>query len=151
MDGIIWNNPAVWWFVIGLVLIVSEFIIPGVVIIFFGIGAWIVSILMLMFDMPLNLQLMIFVVTSVAALILFRGRMYQNMTQTGESSIADRLEGFQGEIAVTETAFEPGKIGKVTLKGSSWEAWSDENIEAGERVEIIDKESIKLKIKRKGA
>ena len=37
------NFAAMLWFVAGLILILVEFLMPGLIIIFFGAGAWIVS------------------------------------------------------------------------------------------------------------
>ncbi|MBW1855703.1 MAG: hypothetical protein JRJ00_13650 [Deltaproteobacteria bacterium] len=36
-------NPTTVWFVLGLILALSEFAVPGVILIFFGVGAWIVA------------------------------------------------------------------------------------------------------------
>ena len=36
-------SPEIIWFVIGFVLILVEFAIPGLIVIFFGLGAWVVS------------------------------------------------------------------------------------------------------------
>ena len=44
-----WLTPELIWFLIGLVLIILEFGIPGVVTVFFGIGAWLVSFVMFVF------------------------------------------------------------------------------------------------------
>ena len=37
-------DPVIVWFVIGLVLALLEFALPGVILIFFGMGAWIAAI-----------------------------------------------------------------------------------------------------------
>jgi len=34
-------NPTLIWFFIGLVLLIAEFSVPGVILVFFGIGAWV--------------------------------------------------------------------------------------------------------------
>jgi hypothetical protein len=33
-------NPTLLWFLLGLALILLEFVVPGVILVFFGIGAW---------------------------------------------------------------------------------------------------------------
>ena len=38
-------DPAVWWFIAGVALIVAEFVVPGLVVVFFGVGALLVSLL----------------------------------------------------------------------------------------------------------
>jgi len=32
------------WFIAGLVLILLEFVVPGVILVFFGAGAWVVAL-----------------------------------------------------------------------------------------------------------
>jgi membrane protein implicated in regulation of membrane protease activity len=42
-------SPIIIWFVVGLVLILMEFVIPGLVIVFFGLGAWVAAIFVAIF------------------------------------------------------------------------------------------------------
>ena len=37
-------NPVLIWFLAGLVLVLLEFAAPGVIIVFFGLGAWIAAV-----------------------------------------------------------------------------------------------------------
>ena len=61
-------TPEVIWFLVGLVLLVMEFMLPGLIIGFFGVGAWIVAIVCLMTDIGINAQLGIFIASSVLSL-----------------------------------------------------------------------------------
>ena len=36
-------KPEVIWCLVGLVLLLLEFILPGLIIFFFGLGAWVVA------------------------------------------------------------------------------------------------------------
>ena len=67
-----WLTPELLWFLIGLILILLEFGIPGVITVFFGIGAWLVALLCLLFNIPLNLQIIVFIIGSIIPLILLR-------------------------------------------------------------------------------
>ena len=61
MEGFLSNlNIPLIWFILGLVLLLGEFVMPGLVIFFFGIGAWVVAILTIFFDISINLQLIIY-------------------------------------------------------------------------------------------
>lgn len=150
MESLIeWFSPALVWFIIGLILIILEFIIPGLITIFFGIGAWIVSTLCLIFNIPINLQLLIFIICSILALIflrkwfkkLFEGRWVAN------SNNIDELEEFLGKNAVVTLEITPNREGKVEFRGSSWKAKANEIIAKGSTVEIIDKSNITLLVK----
>jgi len=65
-----WIKPVVVWFLIGLVLLILEFLMPGVIFFFFGIGAWITAIITLFTDVSFNTQLAIFIISSVMLLIV---------------------------------------------------------------------------------
>ena len=65
-------TPEIIWFLVGLVLLILEFAMPGLIIGFFGVGAWIVAIVCLMNDIGINAQLALFIGSSVLSLLLLR-------------------------------------------------------------------------------
>src|SRR5688500_1305870 len=65
-------NAAVIWFIIGFLCFLLEFVLPGLILFFFAVGAWIVATLSLFIDMSLNTQLIVFLASSTLAIILFR-------------------------------------------------------------------------------
>ena len=46
----IFAHAAVIWFIIGFVLFLLEFVVPGLILFFFAAGAWIVALLCLFFE-----------------------------------------------------------------------------------------------------
>ena len=140
-------SPIIIWFVVGLVLILMEFIIPGLVIVFFGLGAWITAIFVSIFpEMAFWVQMMIFTVFSVGALVLLRRTLKKRFFSNQEGAESEGLDDYIGQKAVVEKAIVGG-VGKILFKGVSWSAYADEDIPEGAKVTIIDKDSIKLKIK----
>ena len=65
-------RPELIWFLVGLLLLLAEFAIPGLIVLFFGIGAWIVAVTCLVAAPSLNVQLGIFIGSSVLSLVLLR-------------------------------------------------------------------------------
>ena len=64
-------NPVLIWFLVGLALILSEFMVPGVILVFFGMGAWITAIgAWVGFAPDTSSQLLIFAISSVILLVL---------------------------------------------------------------------------------
>jgi membrane protein implicated in regulation of membrane protease activity len=61
-------KPELIWFAVGLVLLVAEFIVPGLIIAFFAVGAWIVAGVCLATPISLNAQLGLFIISSVILL-----------------------------------------------------------------------------------
>lgn len=142
-------TPPVIWFLVGLVLLLLELAIPGLIIIFFGIGAWITAICTKIFDIGINMQLFIFLVSSVISLALLR-KYFKNKFFGGDSTKDETFEDeFIGKFAKAETALKTGIAGKISFKGTTWSAVSDVDIEAGEQVKITGKESITLHVTRK--
>lgn len=142
------SHPSVIWFLIGLILLVAEFAVPGLVIIFFGIGAWITALLYLLFEPSLNVQLIIFISTSLTSLFVLRKKFSEVFTGKKLEGEKDFDDEFIGRTAVCVSEITPEKIGKVTFKGTNWEAISDEKISVDEHVQIENKQSIQLKVKK---
>jgi membrane protein implicated in regulation of membrane protease activity len=139
-------NSAVLWFGIGLLLFLLEFILPGFILFFFGLGAWIVAIITLFTDISLNLQLAIFLISSVLTVLLFRNWLKSKLGV--ESKSPQILEDeYIGKTAKAETAIAPGVHGKVEFKGASWDASSEDSILPGEDVVITETRSILLIVK----
>lgn len=66
------KDPVTLWFLIGLFCVIVEFFAPGVIIVFFGVGAWVVALLCLGADVGAPLQIAVFVVVSIGSLVLLR-------------------------------------------------------------------------------
>lgn len=142
----IFLQAAVIWFIIGFILFLLEFVIPGLILFFFAVGAWIVAILSLFIDLPINMQLVIFVISSVACILLLR-KWVKKMLYGNPKSTELLEDEFLGKIGRAETEISPDNNGKVDFKGTSWQAASEDFIEAGENVTIVGNESILLIVK----
>ena len=136
------------WIITGIALTVLEFIIPGVITIFFGFGALITGILSVFLDIPLNGQLFIFLGSSVVSLIFFRKYLksifvgYKQDNPDTTRNISEHV----GKQAVARSKISPNRRGTVLYNGTVWEAESVEDIEEEETVQIIGLDSIVLKV-----
>ncbi len=138
------NQPEVIWFLIGLVLIILEFFIPGVIIIFFGVGAWVTAVLCFMFGISVNWQLLIFFTFSLVSLFSLRKLLKRKFFAVNDCADDDPTDDFIGKTATALISFGPNEIGKIKFKGTVWTAKSSSTIKKNEFVKIIQKESIKL-------
>lgn len=139
-------NDALVWFCIGFVFFVLEFLIPGFIVFFFGIGAWVVAFTSLFVELSLNAQIILFIGSSLVTVLLLRNWMKRKLD--GENVNSQKLEDeFLGKRALAETAILPGVDGKVEFKGTSWDAKSEDVIAAGEHVVITETRSILLIVK----
>lgn len=144
MNGFL-SAPVVW-ILIGFILFLLEFIVPGLILFFFAIGAWIVAILSLFIDLSLNEQLIIFLISSLLSILLLRRWATKVIWQRKHSTeLLD--DEFLGKTAIAESGIAPDNNGRVSFKGTSWEASSEDIIEKGENVIITGNESIVLIVK----
>jgi len=56
------------------------------------------------------------------------------------------MEGLVGEIGIASTTIAPE--GKISIHGEFWNAVSDQNIERGEKVQVVGVVNLKLKVKK---
>lgn len=142
-----WISPQVIWFSLGIALLLVEIASPGLIVGFFGLGALLVALLCLVVEVPLNLQLGIFVVLSVASLLTFR-RKCKTILNQGDRMASDTMsEEFIGRRALVTREILSDRAGKVEFRGTYWEAEAADRIPEGSSVEIIDKENLTLTVR----
>ena len=126
-----------WWMWLagGLVLLVIELATPsGFFVMFFGLGALTVGVLARLGVIDAAwAQWLIFSITSVAYLLLFRGRLQQ-----GFDLPAANVDTLIGEMATPRERIEPGAIGRADLRGALWNARNESasTINAGQRCRV---------------
>jgi len=142
-------KPELIWFLIGLLLLLAEFMIPGLIVFFFGVGAWIVAVCCLLTDVTLNVQLLIFIISSVLLLVLLRSWVKGIFTGhvTARQNLQEELSEFIGERAIVTQTITPKLAGKVELHGTNWVAEADVEIVEGTAVEVVAKKNITFKVK----
>lgn len=136
-------SPELIWFLVGLICLIAEFAAPGVVIIFFGFGAWVVALLVYFVEIRLFLQLILFTGVSVASLILLRRRLNPDTPDVPEGA-----DDFIGRVAVVTETVAKNRPGRVKFKGSTWMARtrSDVPLARDQQVRIVNKESLTLEV-----
>lgn len=142
-------NPALAWFIIGLALLLLEFAFPGLVIFFFGVGAWVVSLVCLVFDPSLNIQLLIFIIASIVLMLSLRKWVktvfYGKVAAAGQTD--ESMEGYVGEKVVVTKEITPQTKGRVEFRGTHWDAESEVTIKEGASAEITGKDNLTLIVK----
>ena len=133
-------DPAVIWFLVGLGLLLLELVLPGLVILFFGVGAWVTALVCTITDLSLNWQILIFLVASLLGLVLLRKYLKKRFFNRSDKEIDDQLEEFIGRKALAIDDFKNGS-GKVEFKGTQWTARSSEPVSKGDWVIIRSKDS----------
>ena len=140
------SDPAVIWFLIGLGLLLLELALPGLVILFFGAGAWVTALVCAITDISLNWQIFIFLIASLFGLVLLRRYLKRRFFGKADKETEDQLEEFIGKKAKAVEDFKDGS-GTVEFKGTRWSARSDAPVKKGSWVTILAKESLILTVK----
>ena len=142
-------RPEIIWFLVGLALLILEFMLPGLIIAFFGVGAFIVGIVCLITDISLHVQLIIFIVASVLSLLCLRSWLKGIFIGhvKGRQDMTEDLKEFVGERAVVVEKISPKSGGRVEFHGTNWTAQADAEIAEGTAVEVIGKENLTLRVK----
>ncbi len=129
-----------WWLWLagGFVLLVVELVTPsGFYIMFFGIGAILTGAAASVGAVasPVT-QWLTFTVISVLSLLLFRGKIQARVESTGARPPVDSLVG---EIAIPVEGIAPGAVGRVSLRGSTWEARNESTVGvyANQRCKVV--------------
>lgn len=142
-------NPEWWyWIVGGIMLVLAELLIPSFFIVWFGLGALLVGLLTLAFNLSATAQVVTWTLASIAMVILWFRVFKQNFVKT-RSGTADG-EAI-GEIGLLVNAVAPFTKGKVrfqrpVLGSDEWVCLADGEIAVGERVKIISIEGSFLKV-----
>ncbi len=145
----LFSKPELFWFITGLGLFLLELLIPGFFIFFFGLGAWITALVCLIGDPGINLQIIIFAITSILALAFLRRLIRKKFFYSREENPVDVDDEFTGKEAVAINDFGGEAIGKVEFKGTNWQAESASPVKSGQRLIILKKENFKLFVEPK--
>ena len=137
-------DAATLWFLIGLALVALEFAAPGIILVFFGAGAWLVALTSwLGWTTSTGSRLLVFAISSVVFLVSFR-RGIQARFSGHVSDIHDpqvNLDEFSGKrVEVLEDIDPNGVGGRVEFKGADWSARSQTALKKGESavIESVD-------------
>lgn len=116
---------ALLWIVAGFVLIVAEFALTTFVVIFFGIAALLVGLL-LWAGLPASygVPYLLFAALSLGLVLVLRSRFRDWFT--GRTISADADDDFIGHEVRIESGFDPAQPGRgrVAYRGASWDARS---------------------------
>ncbi len=128
------TEPWLLWLLGAGVFVVAELLTPGFIIIFFGIGALAVSIMLLIFDFGLTAQIWIFLLTSLTTLLILRKTLVGIFHGSEE---ADLLDDAPSGTAVVVKEIKPGIDGRVSFRGSFWPARAEQHFNIDDTVLVV--------------
>ena len=139
------------WLGSGIFLMATELLLPGLVMVFVGMGALTVAIGMYLGYIDSNIQQFItFFISSIIYLLTLRFLVLRFVpTDTRKENIDEDVE-LIGSIVEVVADIKAGEFGRVEQSGSSWQARAvgDQTILKGEQVKIIGRDNITWMVKK---
>ncbi|MDY0013146.1 MAG: NfeD family protein [Rhodocyclaceae bacterium] len=137
------------WAVGGIALILAELAVPAFFIIWFGLGALLVALALLLAPhLSLTSQAALWTLSSLAMVVLwfrvFKTGFHKTLIGTAAGEVIGEVGLLMGAVA----PFQRGKVRfqRPILGGEEWECLAEETIAAGERVKVVAVEGSYLKV-----
>ena len=141
-------GPWIWW-VVGLVLLGLEIIIPGIFLLWIGIAAMIVGLLsFLLWETgiwPWQVQLTIFAILAVASSYIGKKYIADRGQESDEPLLNQRTQRLIGRKATLDEPIENGR-GRIKLDDTLW-VIEGPDLQAGDTIEIVSANSNRLGVK----
>jgi membrane protein implicated in regulation of membrane protease activity len=135
------------WFIGAFILFIIEIITPGTAVsIWFCFGC-LVSMILALFNVPLQVQIWVFVIVSFLSLFLLRKLALSKIAVKPVPTNTDRVIGREAIVAEKIPANKQVG-GRVLVDGTDWAAVCDEEVAIGKTVTVEAIEGVKLVVKR---
>lgn len=137
-----------YWLVGGLVVAGLEIVVAGVFLLWIGLGAMMVGILLLLLPgMPFALQLLLFAVTMLSSVALGFFVQRRGGASVGAGELNHELQALIGRRCEAATDFTAGR-GRIRVGDTTYSALGGDDILAGEFVEILSADADAIRVVR---
>jgi len=141
------NSYVLGWLVLGAILALLEFIVPGAILGFIGLSCAIVAALMHFgFIEGVVETLLAWFAISIFCILVVRTFCLKLMPGDSEIEDTDEDNDAVGCIAVVSDRLGPHAIGRIRFRETTWQALCDTIVEEGENVKIIGREGNAWKV-----
>jgi membrane protein implicated in regulation of membrane protease activity len=131
LQGLQWWH---WW-ILGAILAAVETVLPGVLAIWFGAAALVVGALLLVVPMPWPLQMVLFALLGVVALMLYRRVRHPEAPESEQPALNQRGQHYVGQSFTLVEAIKDGS-GKIQLGDTVWLV-QGADAPVGSRVKVV--------------
>ncbi|MGC1952361.1 MAG: NfeD family protein [Gammaproteobacteria bacterium] len=147
MDSITFA-PTFWqWWILGLILVILEVFAPGAFLIWIGISAGMVGLLLLFVPaLPWQLQVLMFGVFSVAIVLVWRRYLQAHPLQSEVPLLNRRAEQYVGRVFTLDEPIVNG-AGRLRIDDSIWRI-RGADCPAQSRVMITGVDGVVLRVDR---
>lgn len=140
-----------FWVGLGSLLIFAEFLLPGLVAVFVGLGALTVAVLM-HFGFVDSISSQILVWFAASTVYTFTLRVLVVRLSPGDTKVqsVDEDKDLEGQIVTVTQTISKNAHGRIAHSDSTWQARTrnGETLEAGAQARIIGRDNITLIVER---
>jgi membrane protein implicated in regulation of membrane protease activity len=141
-DIVFWH----WWIIAGLLLIL-ELILPSFFFLWLGIAAAATGFVLLVLpSMPMEMQLVIFSVASVIAVLAWRKYRETRPVESDQPNLNRRGQQYVGRVFTLDRPIENG-VGKVEVDDSTWRV-KGPDLPAGTHVKVTGVDGVVFVVAR---
>jgi len=139
-------EPVYWnWWLLGVVLMAIEAIVPYFFFLWMGVAALLVGlVLTILPELTWPWQALLFAVLSFGSIVIWQWRLRRYPTQTADSLLNRRGHQYVGRVFTLDAPVMNGH-GKVRVDDSSWKVLVDQDCPAGARLRIVGVDGVILK------
>lgn len=140
-------GPWAWW-VLGIVLLIAEVLLPGVFLVWIGVAAIVTGALsLLLWDAAVwtwHMQWLVFAALSLAAVLAGRRWMKSRKDTSDEPFLNQRGQSLVGRTATLDQPIREGR-GRIRLDDTMWSVQGPD-LPAGTQVRIVASSGRDLKV-----
>ncbi|MBT3048207.1 MAG: NfeD family protein [gamma proteobacterium symbiont of Ctena orbiculata] len=135
------------WLILAVVLMILEVFSPGAFLLWMGLAAAVVGLLMLLLpELGWQMQILIFAILSVLIIVLVRAFLQRRPIETDQPHLNRRGEQYIDRTFTLQEPIVNGE-GKIHVDDSTWKI-NGEDCPAGTRIRITGVEGVVLQVGR---
>lgn len=133
------------WLSVGVLFIIIELIAPGTMVMWLGIAAIVLGLIVAIVDVSWEWQIFLFSVISVGSILFWRARLKKYPQQSENPSLNKKSNQLVGTYHRLSSAIVDGR-GKININDSLWVA-TGPDLPEGARVEVTNVDGNRLDVK----
>jgi hypothetical protein len=135
------------WGIAALVLIAVEMLLPGFYLLWLGIAASVVALLLFLWPgLPFEFQLLVFATATVGSIFAWREWRNRHPVISDQPNLNERASQYVGHLYSLDAAIVNG-VGKVRVGDTVWKV-AGEDLPAGSQVKVVGVEGMTLRVER---
>ena len=134
------------WFILAVILLSLEFVLPGVHFLWFGLAAVVVGVIAMSTAMTWPWQVAIYVVISIVSVFWVRRFVRPQSAKSDLPELNERGAQYVGRTVLVADAISGGR-GKVRVGDTLWAA-SGPDVASGTKVKVVGADGIVLVVEK---